>query len=285
MNNDIEADGMVLRQVAVVLKSEVNAVWVCRDILAIGQPYYTLLLVTDRDVSKKLVAVFADSDKPAGKQPYLKTFLWGETLCYLFPYHKPRQITEFAQGQIETPQISEEICINLLLTSIESPMPWPLLYLQFEQGMVNVEKDNSVYLMPVLNLEPLDENITESSCVTACARIMLDILSLANKTKLKSRKLLSSKVARGAYEQFPEVYHDFKLTVLQKKRKFSLRSFFGFFKEHRDVIFRVLLVLSSICFVVALVMLISYLIFGDFALFKLFGHSLKTIGTEKLNVR
>jgi hypothetical protein len=33
------------------------------------------------------------------------------------------------------------------------------------------------------------------------------------------------------------------------------------------------------------VMLISYLIFGDFGLGKIFGHSLNTIGTERLNVK
>jgi hypothetical protein len=168
---------------------------------------------------------------------------------------------------------------------MSSPLPWPLLYLEFEQGMVNVEKDNGVYLTPTLDLTSLDVNVTEADCVSSCVRVMLDILSLTNKKNLRSRKLLSRKVARGTYEHFPEVYHDFKLTVLDKKKRFGFSKIFAFFSEHKDMIFRVILIVSSICFVLALAMLISYLIFGDFPLFKLFGHSLKEIGTEHLNVR
>jgi hypothetical protein len=114
---------------------------------------------------------------------------------------------------------------------------------------------------------------------------MLSILGMASKKNLRSRKLLSRKVSHGAYAHFPEVYHDFKITILNKKRHFGIGAIAAFFSEHRDTIFRIILVLSSICFIVALMMLISYLIFGDFPLFKLFGHSLKEIGTEHLNVK
>jgi hypothetical protein len=102
---------------------------------------------------------------------------------------------------------------------------------------------------------------------------------------MKSRKLLSRKAARGAYSQFPEVYHDFNITLLDKNKRLSVGAFFAFFREHKDAVFRVILVISSICFVVALAMLISYLIFGDFPLFKLFGHNLNVVGTEHLNVK
>jgi hypothetical protein len=281
----IEADGMLLRPVSVIVRSGVNIVWICRDINAPGQPYYTMLAVTDRSVARKLVAVLASSDKITERSPYIKSFLWGERLCYLFPYHSPRPVAEFAAGQITSPQVSEDICINLLLTSMESPLPWPLLYLEFEQEMVHVAKDNSVYLTPVFDLTGLDDSVTEATCVTACARVMLGILGMTGKKKLRSYKLLSRKVAHGAYAHFPEVYHDFKLTVLNKKKHFGVGAIATFFSEHRDTIFRIILVFSSICFVIALMMLISYLIFGDFPLFKLFGHSLNEIGTEHLNVK
>jgi hypothetical protein len=285
IDSDIETDGMLLRPVSVIVQSDVNIVWVCRDMRAPGLPYYTLLAVTDRATSKKLIAVFNSTDKITEQMAYSKSFLWGEKLCYLFPYHRPRLVSEFAEGQISSPQVSEEICVNLLLTCMSSPLPWPLLYLEFEQGMVHVEKDNGVYLTPMLDLTSLDERVTEAACVTSCVNLMLDILGMTNKKNLRSRKLLSRKVARGTYEHFSEVYHDFKITVLDKKKRFGLKKIFDFFNEHKDTIFRVILIFSSICFVLALAMLISYLIFGDFPLFKFFGHSLKEIGTEHLNER
>jgi hypothetical protein len=281
----IRVDEMMLKCVSVILESEANIVWGCRDIRAIGQPYYTLLIVTDREIARTLVSVFAMSEKETMEPSYLRSFLWGEHLCYLFPYRKERRLADFVAGQITEPAVSENICVNMLLACMESSLPYPLLFLEFEQDLVHIEKDNSVYLTPNFDISQLDPSIDESNCVVRCARIMLDILSLNRKKRLKSRKLLSRKIERQAYTRFSEVYHDIKLTILAEKKESVLRRLFKYLGARKDRIFRVILVLSVVCFVVALVMLISYLIFGDFVLGKIFGHNLNTIGTERLNVK
>ncbi|MDR1952974.1 MAG: hypothetical protein LBQ21_00610 [Clostridiales Family XIII bacterium] len=283
--NVVRVDDMMLKCVSVILETEANTVWSCRDMQAIGQPYYTLLIVTDREIARVLVSAFAASEKETGERAYLRSFLWGEDICYLFPYRRERRLADFAAGQITNPTISEEICVNILLACMESSLPYPLLFLEFEQELVHVEKDNSVYLTTDFDVSKLDASIDESDCVVRCARTMLDILNMNRKKRLKSRKLLSRKIERQAYARFSEVYHDIKLTVLAEKKMSILRRFFKFCGVHRDRIFRIILVLSVICFVLALVMLISYLIFGDFGLGKIFGHSLNTIGTERLNVK
>jgi hypothetical protein len=168
---------------------------------------------------------------------------------------------------------------------MESPLPYPLLFLEFEQELVHIEKDNSVYLTQDFDISELKPSIDESDCVVQCARLMLSVLNLNRKKRLKSRKLLSRKVERQAYTRFSEIYHDIKLTILAEKKQSALQRFFQYLGTRKDRIFRVILVLSVICFALALVMLISYLIFGDFALGKIFGHNLNTIGTERLNVK
>ncbi|MDR1028105.1 MAG: hypothetical protein LBL63_01655 [Clostridiales Family XIII bacterium] len=276
---------MTLKRVSVIRRTKVNAVWGCRDMSAVGRPYYTLLIVTDREVARTLVSVFSLCEKETERPAYLRSFLWGEHLCYLFPYRRERLLSDFAAGQITDPRVSEIICVNLLLTCMESPLPYPLLSLGFAQGMIHVETDNSVYLTSDFDLTALDPSVTESDCVVGCARIMLDVLGMNRKKQLKSRKLLSKKVEREAYTQFSEAYHDFKLTISDKKKRSALLRFFGFFAEHKDRIFKIVLVFSIACFILALAMLISYLIFGDFALAKIFGHNLNMIGTEHLNER
>jgi hypothetical protein len=181
--------------------------------------------------------------------------------------------------------VSEQICVNLLLAGMESPLPYPLMFLAFRQDMVHIENDNSVYLTPYLDLTNLDPYISESDCVVACAQIMLDILGAKKGKQLKSRRLLSRKVQREAYEHFSEVYHDFNITISPAKKRPLRARFADFFAERKDRIFRFILVISVICFIVAIVMLLNYLIFGDFAISKLFGRGLETIGTEDLTVK
>jgi hypothetical protein len=187
------------------------------------------------------------------------------------------------EGQITAPSVIEDICINLLLACISSPLPYPLLYLILDSGMIHVEMDNSIYFTLAFDLTMLDITVTEADCVSRCAEILLEISALNTAKELRSSKLLRKKIQHRAYTQFSEVYHDFRITLLPKRNRFNLPRILAFFVEHKDRLFRVLLVLSILCVVIALAMLISYVIFGDFSLFKLFGHSIKTIGTERLN--
>jgi hypothetical protein len=281
----IVSEGMTLKRVSVILRTGVNAIWGCRDLSAVGRPYYILLIVTDRQTARALVSVFALSEKEQGRPAYLRHFLWGEHICYLFPYRRERRLADFSAGQITTPEESEQICVNLLLAGMESPLPYPLLFLAFQQGLVHIENDNSVYLTCDFDLTELDPDVSESDCVVSCAKIMLDVLGAGGRKPLKSQRLLAKKVHRNAYAHFSEVYHDFNITVSAGKKRTLRTRFSAFFSERRDRIFRVILVLSVLCFIVAVLMLLSYLIFGDFALSKLFGQSLNTIGTEDLSTK
>ncbi|MDR2157558.1 MAG: hypothetical protein LBO81_07245 [Clostridiales Family XIII bacterium] len=278
----IMVEGMTLKRVSSILRTGVNAVWGCRDLSAVGHPYYILLIVTDRRIARTLISIFASSEKDTGRPAYLRNFLWGEHLCYLFPYRKERRLTDFAIGQVSAPAVGEQICVNLLLAGMESPLPYPLLLLAYRQGLVHIENDNSVYLTPNFDLTALDPGVSESDCVLACAELMLDILGSTRGKQLKSRKLLAKKVQRKSYAHFSEVYHDFNLTLSVRKTGSLPGRFFGFLAEHKDQIFRFILVLSLMCFAVAILMLLSYLIFGEFSLSKLFGRGLNMIGTENL---
>ncbi|MDR1292733.1 MAG: hypothetical protein LBJ91_04995 [Clostridiales Family XIII bacterium] len=259
--------------------------WACRDIGAASQPWYTLLSVFDRETAKKILTAFQDSDKNTDKPPYIRSFLQGEELCFLFPYHAERPLAEFAEGQITTPAVREAICVNLILACLESPLPWPLLFLAFDQDKINVEKDNGVFLSTTFDLTQLNASVSEADCVGRCAEVMLRILRLNQKKRLKSYELLNRKVEHGAYTQFSEVYHDFRLTGLRRKKRFRLSLISAFVVARKDIFFRILLVFSVVCAVVAAVMLISYLAVGSFPLFKLFGQSMDMIGTEQLNVK
>ncbi|MDR3363419.1 MAG: hypothetical protein LBS91_00485 [Clostridiales Family XIII bacterium] len=283
MDQDVyRIDNMTLKCVSVLFQSAVNSILVCRDISAYSQPYYTLLAVSDREKSKLLLAVFADSERPGEGPAYLRSFMQGDQICFLFRYREKRRLDAFVGGQVVSSRVREQICVNLVLACIESPLPWPLLYLQLDQRLINIEKDNSVFLTTDFDLGALDASLTESDCVVRCADVLLDILRINTGRDLKSFALIKGKAFRKAYAQFAEVYRDIRLTEIpQDKGRVSARVKEAFAK-HRDVWFRILLILCVACAAVAIMMLLSFVIFGDFSLSKLFAGSLETIGTEHL---
>ena len=72
------------------------------------------------------------------------------------------------------------------------------------------------------------------------------------------------------------------MTALPERKESLKGRLKGFWLRNRDRIFRLLLVLSAVAVVVALIMLISQIIFGDIPLLRLFERAFEQIGTESL---
>jgi hypothetical protein len=254
-----------------------------------AQTLYYVLAITGRQAAKDMVGIFAAAAKRYGDVPYSETFMYGEAMCWLFPYRGERRIDAFAPGQLHDPRKREEICINLLMTCMSSRLPYPLMLAALEHGSVSLEKDGEVYITPVLNPDEIDPKADEKSCAVKCASIVEKLLAGPSKRKkrrdLKSFELISKKLERRAYYSFADVYHDLGVSRLGSKEKLSLSRFIKFITDHKDTIFRIILILSIALTVFALIMLLSYIIFGDFSLGRLFSGAIDRIGTERLDVK
>ena len=97
-----------------------------------------------------------------------------------------------------------------------------------------------------------------------------------------AHELLRKKAKRDAYNAFPELYRDIRITALPEEKTGLRQRLRGAWQRNRDVLFRVLLRVCAVVAVLALVILISQLIFGDFPLLRLFQNTFETIGTEDL---
>jgi hypothetical protein len=243
--------------------------------------------VKDRDAAKTLLAVFENCsrDIKADESVYIKCFSHKEELCYLFEYHEQRKLNTFVWGQITSPNIREEICINIVLSCLSSSLPFPLLYLILSQGLINIEKDNSVFFTPYFDLSELDLNMSEADCTVRCVYILLEILQGNSQKNLKSFDLLRKKTDSRSYRHFTELYRDIRITALPTVKPKLFKRFRLLWQRNKDTIFKILLVLSVVSAIIALVMLLSYLIFGDFILARLFSGSIDQIGTEQINIQ
>jgi len=288
---------MTLHSVRSILKNEVNDVVICQDQDSPARPYYTLVAVKDRDTAKTLLSIFESQPRDAfepdeSRSPaFIKCFSHKEQLCYLFEYNEERNLDAFCEGQITSQVIRERICINIVLSCLSSPLPFPLLFLLLEQRQLHIEKDNTIYFTPYFDLRRLDPKKTETHCTIECVRLLLDILQKKNaggrssRASLKSYELLRKKIDSRSCRHFTELYRDIKISALPEKKPKMFKRIRAFWERNKDFLFRIILVLSIIALVLAVIMLASYLIFGDFLLFRLFGGSIDKIGTEQMNIK
>lgn len=279
------AQNMELEEVSTLFHGSVNDVVVCKDIRCAAQPLYVLWVVHDRKCAKD-VLLMMQTQRPGARTPYLLSFTQNEILCFVFPYREARPFRKFAKGQLTGPAQSEEICINLVTACMMSDLPWPMLSLVFQQGLVNINKDNSVYFGFALDLAALQKQNDERACVSACVGLMLELLSDAPAKKrrpLKSLELIEKKHSRDAYNQFHELYQDIRVTALKKEKISWKARLAAWWDTYRDNLFRALLVICLLLLVLAGLMMLSQVIFGDIPFLRLFRHTFDVIGTENLH--
>ncbi|MEF9972143.1 MAG: hypothetical protein RR731_07520, partial [Oscillospiraceae bacterium] len=259
-------ENMMLEVVSTLLHADNNDVLVAADLNSADSAQYTLLVIRDSDCKKKLLSVL---DASEGKAPYQFCFARNNELIYGLPYRAERKFSSFSRAQRSSPAVAEKICLNLIMECVSSEIPQPLLYLVLTQDSVNISKDNGIFFTPVLDLSLLDETITERECTVFCARMILDLLEGRSKKKLKSCELIRKKCRSNSYSAFSELYRDIRLTAIPEQKTGFKAKIRGVWRRNRDRIFHIFLWLCVLVVIVALIMLISQLIFGDIPLLRL----------------
>lgn len=282
------AQDMELETVSSLLCGKVNDVYVCRNRLSGSGTLYMLLAIHDRDCARTMMAVL-EENRRSGEDPCLLRFTQNEQLLFLYPYREQRRLSDFAPGQMLRAADRETVAIHLVMECLSTALPWPLLYLVLEQDCVQIAKDNSVYFTMALDLEKLDAARTEQNCVSRCAELLLELLGgpaidgREGRKQLKSLRLLRKKTLKNACTCFPELYQDIRVTALPQEKRTLKSRWRIFWRENRDRMFRILLVVSVVLAIAAAIVLLSQVIFGDVPLLRLFRNTFDTIGTENLH--
>lgn len=282
-----------LEVISQALRGGVNDILICRDRRSPSGALYLLWVMRDRTHAKLLLDAF-ESDPRGAEQPYLERFAQNEALVFVFPYREERRFSEFAQRQMLTPAIGEQICVQLVMECLSCTYPWPLLYLILSQDKVQINRDNSIFFSPALDLSDLDPSITERECVAQCAELLLELLysPLAgrregkhrSRKKLQSLNLIQKKNQKGSYSWFSELYRDIRMSELPPKKAGVRARLSGIWNRNQTRMFRILLVVCVILVVLAILILIQQAVFGDIPLLRLFRHTFDIIGTENLHI-
>ena len=278
---------MILQETQEVFRGKVNYVIICQD-MAVGEKvYYTVLVVHDRTLAKKLMDLF-HGRRGQVKDRFVAVFTWKDTYLMVFDYVRERPLKQFFESEIATLAECERFCLNLTMECLACGVPFPILYLQLLQDQIHISKDKNAYLGYCIDLEPFSEDMTERDCATLCAQKIFPLLgqiSMGKKgrvSKATSYKLLENRSWKSGYHRFTDLYKDLKMAAVPLKKDGIITRIKRFFRHHQDTIFRLLLILCVVLGLLALIMIVSQLIFGDVPFLRLFVNTFKQIGTESL---
>jgi hypothetical protein len=94
--------------------------------------------------------------------------------------------------------------------------------------------------------------------------------------------LLEKKISRKSYDRFTELYKDIRITAVPGQKKGIRKRVKSWYTGRQEGLFHVLLIVCLIVAVLALISLISQLLFGEIPWLRILFNGFKTIGTESL---
>lgn len=272
---------MLLQKTQDVFQGKVNDVIVCRDIADRGTVYYTVWVVRDRELARKLMKLFHE-EAGQKRNKFVADYTWKDSYLLVFDYVRERPLQRFFTSEITNLQECEQMGLNLTVECLAGGIPYPILFLQLKQGQIHISKDRGIYLGYEIDLEEFSENIVEKDCATLCAKIIFQYIEEMKTARATSYKLLEKKLWKSGYYRFTDFYKDLKMASLPLKKEGILAGIQKFGRHNQDRIFRVVMVICILLGILALTMIVSQVFFSDVPFFRLFINPFKEIGTESL---
>lgn len=264
---------MSLNCIRDVLHGEVNDVYICEDVKSGLENYYTLWVVHDTEIARQILD-FSDF--------YIEAFAHDDDLCVVLDYVEERNIGKFYTKRAVSYNECETVCMNLVLKCVSTKIPYPILLLILKQLQINFSKDKKITFSYLLDLEKIDFAIGEQECALQCAKILLELLDSKKKQNMFSYSLLELKISKRGYNSFMELYTDIRLSATSKQNENLFDRIRNWFEAKKDIIFKVLLIAGIVFGIVALVVFVSSILWGDVLIYRFFINNFKQIGTINL---
>lgn len=278
---------MILQETQEVFRGKVNDVIVCQDMGSSSLLYYTVLVVHDRGVAKQMMELFHGRAGQV-KNKFVADFTWKDSYLMVFDYVRERPLQQFFHSEVAALAECEQLCLNLTVECLACGVPYPVLYLQLLQDQIHISKDKNVYLGYCIDLSEFSPEIGERECATLCAQKIFPLLGQISvgkngkPSKATSYKLLEKRSWKSGYYRFTDLYKDLKMAAVPLRKEGIIARIKKFYRHHQDGIFRLLLIVSVLLGILALLMIVSQMIFGDIPFLRLFVNTFKQIGTESL---
>lgn len=276
-----KTDRLLLSSVREVLSGPVNDVLICEETGRQDGSYYTLLVIREHTAARRMLQIYEQA-KEQGRKAEAEIFSCYGDLCLAYEYRPERPLEQFFRKRSYSLQEAELICSRLLLECMACLLPYPLLYLILSQNQIHIRRDGAVYFSYQLDLSELDAGRGEKACAACAGAIVQSLLEPCSGRNTASYQLLRRRLDKGSYESLMDVYHDVKLTASPQKGIRLFWSIRELLQRQQDRLFWLMLVLCLLLAVLALLLIISQIIWGDIPLLRLLQNPFRIIGTESL---
>jgi hypothetical protein len=267
--------------VSALLDGEANCCYVARLTDDMGGRSFSIIAVKDHDAIRMLMEAESKIEDLKNSQ-LVDAFSYGNDYILVFPYRQERPLSSFFVGESMTLSEIEDIGTNLLLACMTASLPFPILYLVLEQEQINLSKDGGIFLSFNIDLKYLDLKRTERDCTVKCAQILREMLSTKADEKNISYELLSRKSENNSYNTFTELYRDLRIAAMPVEKRGLLVRIKSFFHRNADLLFGILFWVCLILGIVALILLLSHVVWGNVPIIRWFINTFKIIGTESM---
>ncbi len=267
--------------VSTLFSGEKNCCYVARLTDDMDGRSFTIIAVRDHDAIRALMEAESTIVSIKNSQ-MIDTFSYGNDYVLVFPYRQERPLKTFFVGEALSLSEVEEIGTNLLLACISASLPYPVLYLLLEQGQINLSKDGGIFFSYNIDLKEMDLRKTERDCTVKCAQILRAMLATKEDEKNISYELISRKSDNNSYTSFTELYRDLRIAAMPVEKKGIIVRIKSFFARNADLLFGILFWVCLILGIIALIILLSNVVWGDVPILRLFVNTFKNIGTESL---
>ncbi len=260
-----------------VISGKVNDVYVCSGPSG-SSGYHTVWLIKDRAVAKHLASALCG---------LAECFMERDMLCFVFPYEQERPLERFYYAAVKNGTVRpHEIWLGIVTLCMTCGMCHSLIYLMLSQGQVSISADGGTRFQYFVDLSDYDADLSEEDSVRKCAGLLLELMEMTGDVKGRETKeaagLILKKYERKEYREYIQLYMDMKLLGGKTDKTRFFEAVLKFLLRNRDLIFKFLLAVCIVLVAFVCILLISRLILGDFAFYRLWGGPIKQIGTESL---
>lgn len=272
-----QSDKTVYAPVMEILKGDANDIFICRDAMSERESYYTLLVIHDHEIVRRLFCVMEQA--AYGYAGCVEIFQQGDVCCAVFPYVKERLLKHFYLPAQISPETCGTICENLILACMLSRLPYPLLYLALEQEQLHLRKDYSVEPGYTVELEELNEKIGEKECARQCALLLRDLLKPTRERETMAYRLFMKK---WDYESFGSLYRDMRLVKRTLHKQGMLAGLRQRLRSRQEGLLKLLRIICLGMIFLALGCLLVRAVWGELPFLRILVNHFKVIGTQSL---
>lgn len=286
----LETGTMRLFSIREVLRGAVNDVLVCVREDGAGETYYTVWLIREAGVARRILEAFWRRQREMEEWTplYVECFFHGPRMCFSFPYFQERPLRRFYRREGYRGEERKRIWLGLAGECMATGLPDSLLYLALVQDQIHLERSGRIRIGYMLDLAGYDAGRGEQDCTKACAEQILWMLEEERGRGQIGRMLIERKLDRRGYGHMRELYQDVRLAGCgEGSGKFKNLKRLGkrlrhIDRKHPRRILRIFMICCLLLGGLAFCMVLSQIIWGEIPFLRLFHNPFETIGTESL---